>query len=204
MNQLKHLGFGIIGALALTAVTPVANAADVYRREPGLKDGGPVDYTPPIGWTGFYVGLNTGAVFDDSDLLVNDDTAFTIGGHIGYNWQGAGPLVVGVEGDVNYVDDDAIDYLATIRGRLGYAFGPNLLYGTAGAAFLGISDDFGGDTQTGWVAGGGFERKIRDNVSFGVEGLYYSFDDNDIGDAEFWTARARLTYHFGGYGGGLK
>jgi outer membrane immunogenic protein len=205
MKQLKQLGFGIIGALALTAVTPVANAADVYRREPSLKDAPVADYGPPIGWGGLYVGVNAGAAFDNADTFDNSDTTFIYGGHLGYNWQGAGPLVIGVEGDITGADDDAVDYLATIRGRLGYSFGRTLLYGTAGAAFVGFSDDFGGDSDTGWVAGGGLEHKIRDNVSIGVEGLYYSFDDNNNNDnADFWTARARLTYHFGDFGRGLK
>jgi outer membrane immunogenic protein len=204
MKRTQQLGYGIIGALALMAAAPVANAADVYKRDGGLKDGPVADYGPPIGWSGFYVGINAGAAFDDSNVS-EDDTVGLLGGHIGYNWQGGSPWVVGIEGDVSYLDDDAIDYLATIRGRLGYAFGPTLLYGTAGAAFLGVSEDFGGDDLTGFVAGGGFERKLRENVSFGVEALYYSFDDNDNGDeADFWTARARLTYHFGRRDGGLK
>jgi hypothetical protein len=35
----------------------------------------------------------------------------------------------------------------------------------------------------------------------GAEGLYYGFDNPnpaDDEDLEFWTARARLTYHLGG------
>lgn len=196
MKHLKHLGFGLIGALALTAVAPVANAADVYRREGGLKDAGPVDYLPPIVWAGFYAGVNLGAAFDDNE---DSDTVLIGGGHLGYNWQGPSNLVVGIEGDVDFADD--IDYLATIRGRLGYAFGPTLAYATGGAAF--ISD--GDNDETGWVAGAGLEHKIRENVSIGVEGLYYSFDeDNNNDDADFWTARARLTYHFNGYRDHLK
>ncbi len=55
--------------------------------------------------------------------------------------------------------------------------------------------------SSGWVAGGGLERKIRENVSIGVEGLYYGFDGNNdsgSGDDNFWAARARLTYHLNG------
>ena len=130
-------------------------------------------------------------------MQIIDDAAFTAGGHIGYNWQTPRDIVFGVEGDGDFLD--GTDYLATVRGRLGYAFGPTLVYGTGGGAFIGFSDDVNGkNNDTGWVAGGGIEHKIRENLSVGVEGLYYGFDDNSNdngGDNNFWTARARLTYH---------
>jgi outer membrane immunogenic protein len=106
---------------------------------------------------------------------------------------------------------DGVDYLATVRGRLGYAFGPTLVYATGGVAFASFNDDSlfnGGDSETGWVAGGGLEYKLRNNWSVGAEGLYYDFSNNNDfnfnDDATFFVARARLTYHFGGYGDGLK
>ncbi len=195
MKQLKHLGFGLIGALALTAVTPAADAADVYRRDGGLKDAGPVDYLPPIMWAGLYAGVNLGAAFDDNE---DSDAEAIGGGHLGYNWQGPSNIVIGIEGDVDFADD--IDYLATIRGRLGYAFGPTLAYATGGAAFIGFDED----SDTGFVVGGGLEHKLRENVSFGVEGLYYNvssdgeniFDGKFDIDRDFWAVRARATYHF--------
>lgn len=198
--MLKQLTFGFVSALALGAALPAANAADIYNRDRGsIKDTGPVDYLPAITWTGFYIGAHIGAAWDDSNhVQVIDDAAFLAGGHLGYNWQAPGNVVFGVEGDGDYLD--GTDYLATIRGRLGYAFGPTLVYATGGAAFIGFSDNVNGNNNdTGWVAGGGIEHKIRDNVSVGLEGLYYGFDDNNNdnnGDNNFWAARARLTYHF--------
>ncbi|WP_088347037.1 MULTISPECIES: outer membrane beta-barrel protein [Rhodomicrobium] len=202
MTSLKSVGFGVLGALALTAIAGSAQAADIGR-ERSYKDAGPVDYSPPIGWTGFYIGLNAGVGFDDTDDVEIVDDNFVGGGHVGYNWQGPTNVVYGIEGDVTFADN--IDYLATIRGRLGYAFGPTLAYATGGAAFIGFDENnFGDDSDTGWVAGLGLEHKLRDNVSVGVEGLYYGFEgeDNDE-DANFFVARARLTYHLGG-GYGLK
>jgi outer membrane immunogenic protein len=81
-----------------------------------------------------------------------------------------------------------------------------LAYGTGGVAFLNTDNnpDPIDDTITGWVAGGGFEYKLRSNISFGVEGLYYAFSDEGSDgriklelDRDFWTVAARLTYHFG-------
>lgn len=133
----------------------------------------------------------------DSDGDDLDETSWLGGLHLGYNWQRASGVVLGLEGDVSFADD--IDYLASFRGRLGYAVGNTLFYGTGGIAFIGLEDGFGDDdSSTGWVAGLGLEHKLRSNLSVGLEGLYYAFDDIDgfdDGELEFWTVRARLTYH---------
>jgi outer membrane immunogenic protein len=194
-----------------------ANAADVYARGGSLKDA-PAPYMPAITWAGFYIGANAGAAFNNDDnrhvfddgkgnLFVfetNDDAVFVGGGHIGYNWQREGGWVFGIEGDIDGVDSDIVDFLATIRGRLGWAFGPSLLYATGGVAFAGLNDDiFRDDTATGFVVGLGWDYKLRENWSVGLEGLYYNFEDNrDVvgfdDNVDFWTVRARLSYHFGG------
>ena len=209
--SLKTLKMALLGATFLIGAAGAASAADLGRGGGGYKDG-PAEYQPVLSWTGFYFGANAGASFSDVENEDGDesDAVFVGGLHLGYNWQKHGPWVFGLEGDVSFADD--IEYLATLRGRLGYAMGPTLVYATGGAAFLGVDDAFGeGDeTITGWVAGGGIEHKIRDNVSIGLEGLYYSFDGEDFGledeNADTFTVRARLTYHLGGsgYGDALK
>jgi len=211
MNSLKYLSFGLVSALALGAALPAANAADINRDRGGsYKDTGPVDYVPSITWTGFYIGANAGAAFSDNEdvEILSDDAVFAGGGHLGYNWQGPSNIVIGVEGDVSYLDDENIEYLATVRGRLGYAFGPRLAYVTGGAAFIGFDDELssGDDSDTGYVVGGGLEHKLRENLSIGAEALYYGFENDDNGDEDnnFWTARARLTYHFNGGRDALK
>lgn len=199
MTSLTHISLGLVSALALGAALP-AHAADIYRDGGSIKDTGPVDYAPSITWTGFYIGGHVGAAFSDNeDVEIVDDAAFLAGAHLGYNWQGPRNLVIGIEGDVSFLDD--IDYLASIRGRVGYSFGPTLAYVTGGAAFMGFDEDLGGDdSDTGWVAGLGLEHKLRENVSIGAEALYYGFENDDFGDDNnFWAARARLTYHFGGH-----
>jgi outer membrane immunogenic protein len=199
MKSFKFLGLGLVSALALSAAAPMANAADIYQgSQKDTPPAGPINYAPPITWAGFYIGANLGAAWDDSDIEIVDDATLIGGGHLGYNWQGARNLVVGVEGDVDFLDN--VDYLASIRGRLGWAFGPTLAYATGGAAFIGFDDGVSNDdSDTGWVAGLGVEHKLRDRVSVGVEGLYYAFEDDFNNDANFWAARARLTYHLGGY-----
>ena len=90
---------------------------------------------------------------------------FTGGGQIGYNYQfGAGNgVVVGLEADAAYTDLDrtravayglgggalagtvttyrsGLDYLGTVRGRVGYAFNQFLIYGTGGFAYGGVDN----------------------------------------------------------------
>lgn len=204
-DPMKSMKLALLGATALVAAGAIssANAADVYARGGSIKDA-PTDYLPAIAWGGAYFGINAGAAFSNDDNA-DDDTMFIGGVHIGYNWQRPDNIVLGVEGDVDFGDD--IDYLATIRGRLGYAAGPTLFYATGGVAFIGLDDvGIGGDdSQTGFVVGGGIEHKLRQNVSVGLEGLYYNFDDDNdrFGrdeDQDFWSVRARLTYHLGGGG----
>ena len=206
--SLKTLKMALLGATFLIGAAGAASAADVYNKGGSYKDA-PGEYMPAITWTGLYFGINAGAAFTDEDTSDNDETVFVGGVHLGYNWQKHGPWVFGIEGDVDFADD--VDYVATIRGRLGFAAGNTLFYGTAGAAFLGAEDSFGDDdTLEGWVAGLGLEHKFTQNVSAGLEGLYYNYGEIDGAgsdeDLDTWTVRARLTYHLGGdrYGDALK
>jgi outer membrane immunogenic protein len=85
-----------------------------------------------------------------------------------------------------------IDYLGTVRGRLGFLVTPTLLaYGTGGLAYGGVQSSastsqsrngpvvpFGAtnsfsDTRVGWTAGGGGEWMFMANWSAKVEYLYY-------------------------------
>jgi outer membrane immunogenic protein len=153
----------------------------------------------------------------------DDDVGLLGGFHVGYNWQD-GARVVGVEGDISF--GDKIDYLASLRGRLGYAMDSLLIYATAGVAFVGFDDktiqaefdwgkksfDISGDNDVGLVVGGGAEVKLDPNWSLGVEGLYYFFGDSEDSlswnwrcyekelvhedDNDLFVIRGRLTYHF--------
>jgi outer membrane immunogenic protein len=198
----------------------------------------PASAQPFLGgpWSGFYIGGHAGAAFNSSrlsfeDLSPTQDLSFSehsagdsfLGGvHAGYDWQ-MGGVLVGAEGDVSFAKD--IDYLSSIRGRLGFPVGPFLLYGTGGAAFEGsnekftafslspsISDFKRNINSTGWTAGGGIDYMMMPGVSLGAEGLYYDMGrdrtilaTNDVpseafavtSERNFAVVRARLTYHFG-------
>ena len=104
------------------------------------------------GWVSIDQSVTTAApflpirTFDSSGR----DTSFTGGGQLGCNWQFDPSWVVGLEGDINYlhgsrgqsfripgedtVQQTRLRWLATVRARFGYAWGPSYLYATGGLA----------------------------------------------------------------------
>src|SRR5262249_17742057 len=103
---MKKFILGVLGVATVAPLaTPPAAAADLPRRyEPPIA---PV-YVPPIAynWTGFYLGINGGGGWGHSNWDSAGNFSLTgglIGGTVGYNWQ-QGPLVLGVEGDIDWSD----------------------------------------------------------------------------------------------------
>ncbi len=134
-------------------------------------------YNPIYNWTGFYLGINGGGGWGRSQWDGVDKFATSgglIGGTIGYNWQ-FGQAVVGIEGDIDWSGirgstnnlcplgcETRNHWLATTRGRIGYAFDRFLPYLTAGLAFGDINATTpgfpgGSITTAGWTVGGGLE-----------------------------------------------
>ncbi|QPC42449.1 porin family protein [Kaustia mangrovi] len=167
-------------------------------------------YVPPPpapvwSWAGPYLGLHVGAVDGDisargeedpEDFELKLDPNGIVGGvQAGYNFQ-FDSIVLGVEGDFSFgdVDDVAypadfrfetqIDWMATIRGRVGWAMDRTLFYATGGAAFAdmelkaseGPFTDKDTQTMFGWTVGGGVEHAFTDYLSFKAEYLYADFN----------------------------
>jgi outer membrane immunogenic protein len=157
-------------------------------------------------------------------------SGFIGGGQAGYNYQFYQNFLIGLEADIQGVASSggntnlvgvlplapgfsvtgvtqlrgSLDYLGTVRGRLGWLFTPTLLlYGTGGFAYGGVTLNsnniqvlnpvglVGGgatafsNTMTGWTAGGGVEWMFWPNWSAKVEYLYY-----DLGTAQTNNAAA--------------
>ena len=76
------------------------------------------------------------------------------------------------------------NWLATARGRAGYAADRVLLYLTAGGAFANVQTNFNGvtttHTQSGWTAGGGIEWAFTDNWTAKVEYLYVNLGNGSV------------------------
>jgi outer membrane immunogenic protein len=159
-----------------------------------------------------------------------DDDGFTIGGHVGGNMQ-FGMFVAGIEADIAYTDiarsrtfavpagvftplavgagtltvGSDLDFLGTVRGRLGLAFDRFMVYGTGGFAYGGVNDrystNFGGvafdlnggndDVHVGYAVGVGAEYAFTTNLIVGVEYLYYDLGRENI---TVGTAAQNATY----------
>jgi outer membrane immunogenic protein len=184
---MRRVVLACLGTLTLAAS---ATAADMPMRRYGPPPQ-PV-YAPVLNWTGFYIGINGGGAWGDSkwdSVGTFDVSGGLIGGTAGYNWQTA-QFVFGLEGDIDWTNIDgtssaacvtgcttANSWLATVRGRIGYAFDRFLPYITGGFAVGNIKASqpgFGGaeDTNAGWTAGGGLEFVIAGNWSAKAEYLY--------------------------------
>ncbi len=174
----------------------------------------------------------------------SDDATFTGGGQIGYNYQ-IGSFVIGAEADIQGIDsgnnsnavfipgpgfagtfvpgefENGADWWGSARLRAGVAFDRFLVYATGGLAYT--------EDNTGWALGGGIEWAMPVNwfgssaVTFGLEGLWVSIDQDDdstrpIGtftpvagapvnvflprsndEQDFFVARAKLNFKFGTY-----
>lgn len=135
-------------------------------------------------------------------------TALEFSGRIGFDVQ-SGPLVFGLVGEfgtsqaesavtgfsttpASYTFIREIEYLADVRGRIGYTVTPtSLAYFTAGASWAkfdntfvttntanGVNRDGLSEDNVGYVLGVGAEQKLGRNFSIGVEYLYREFEDD--------------------------
>jgi len=173
----------------------------------------PIPYADAFDWTGFYVGghvayglgRGTSTLSDPNPFSAGDSFGSLYGGvQAGYNYVFPSRLLLGAEADITfpnfqtYADGliftggtaqgttvtDQIDYIATLRGRFGYAFDRWLIYGTGGFAWsqarFGETNAAGDEdlillTRTGWTLGLGAEVAIAPDWTVRIEYLYDRF-----------------------------
>src|SRR5262245_4929495 len=160
MGVLRKCVVGLTVLAGWCSFALTAASADGYIAGSAAND------LPAI-WRGLYGGLHLGHADADGGNGV-------VGGvQLGYNWQ-AQQIVYGVEGDISLSGAHSVDWLASLRGRLGYLIQPKILvYGTAG---LGLVNG-GGGTDTGFVYGLGVEGKLTRTMSARLEYLAYDTDN---------------------------
>jgi outer membrane immunogenic protein len=202
---LLTVGAGLMAA----AMASPSFAADLPR--PAYK--API-YVAAFSWTGFYVGINggygwgksswTNAAVSTSDFTVKGPL---IGGTLGYNLQ-TGSWVWGLEADLDasWIKGSTTAtgicgaagcetrnrWLATGRGRIGYAWDRFLPYLTGGVAFGDIKMTNGaGASETksklGYALGAGVEYAFLGPWSAKIEYLY-----TDLGKATCGTTTCGL------------
>ena len=202
---MKHLLSATVAMFLASALA--AQAADLPPQLAPM----PVKAVPvtTYDWSGFYVGGYWGTAITQSrattgttpgTVELNDD-GLTGGLTVGYNWQIAPNWLIGAEADFGLLRTDRsftefndvplvgvkTDWLATLRGRVGYVTGPSLIYVTGGAAALHGTETFGTNpglsinrfTNWGWTAGGGIESKLSRNWSSKTEYLYVDAGTGD-------------------------
>jgi len=179
-------------ALAMTAPSFAADLRRPIYKAP------PLPAYIPYNWNGIYVGANGGYGWGKAhvtnalaDFTTNSQYGWLAGVTLGYNMQ-TGVWVWGLEGDIDYafIKGNASNaatcgasscevkntWVATARGRVGYAMDRWMPYVTGGAAFSGakMSTSTGSNTKTtaGWTVGGGIEYGISRDWSVKAEYLY--------------------------------
>jgi outer membrane immunogenic protein len=191
-------------AAAVLAATAYGHAVAADLPAPGIPPPLPVAV---YSWTGFYLGINGGfgtgtSNWSDGPIGTTGSfpiSGYLIGGTVGANYQ-IGQYVFGIEGDGDWTNlrgnsgstcgaisavvpppdgcQTQSQWLATVRGRVGYAFDRILLYGTVGAAFgnvqtgLNPPSTFDSSTEAGWTVGAGVEVAFAPNWTAKAEYLF--------------------------------
>ena len=150
-----NLRLSLVAAAALGIVSAAAaNAADLPEI---VQPPATPAYTPNFDWAGPHIGLQAGGLWGTANtsfgLSSPDNTSPAggfAGGNIGYDFVVHKNWILGVEADANFSNasdsgsapffigtysyEQKLDYFGTVRGRIGYAFGSNMIYGTGGWA----------------------------------------------------------------------
>jgi len=233
------------GTLVAAAAIVMAAASHAFAADLPTTNFPPPLPATVYNWTGFYLGINGGFGTGNSNWSNGaigtsgsfPTSGFLVGVTAGVNYQIA-EYVFGIEGDGDWTNlrgnsgstcgaisavatppvscQTQSQWLATVRGRVGYAFDRILLYGTAGAAFgnvqtgLNPPSTFDSAVEAGWTVGAGIEVAFAQNWTAkaeylfvdlpnaacttvgncgGAAGSIVSFDENVI--------RAGVNYKFG-------
>ena len=142
-------------------------------------------------WTGFYIGGHLGGAFSGSNnfngAVLSDSSARLLGGvQAGLDWQFAPNWVLGTEGQYSWLGKNNLTAtfpggyvytndqrgLGSITARIGYTWGPGLVYVKGGYAYsdnaervtlAGVPIPFllNGNHSNGWTVGGGVEYMCR-------------------------------------------
>jgi outer membrane immunogenic protein len=192
----------LLGSVALLALIANANAADLPVKAPAMRQ-----VVPMTTWTGFYVGGHIGSAWRDDDTVVGGtgggrSARFMGGGQVGADLQFWNTWVIGFEANYSALarNNDTTTFvggfgfndrtrgLFSATGRLGYAWGPALLYGKGGYAHRDGNDSFvtaagvpvaftmPNNSRSGYTVGAGLEYMFMPNWSAKVEYQFYGFD----------------------------
>src|SRR6202790_5012055 len=199
---MKKLLLATVALVALGATVP-ALAADLPAR---TYTKAPAYAAPLYNWTGFYIGGHVGGAFSGNNgfggTTNNGNGGRFLGGlQVGADYQFAPNWVLGIEGQYSWLgnNNNGVAFagtgyvytnnqrgLGSVTGRVGYTWGPALLYVKGGYAFSDNNENvtLGGapiafavdsDHKNGYTVGAGVEYMFAQNWSAKVEYQYYNF-----------------------------
>jgi outer membrane immunogenic protein len=235
---MKKFLLGTVALVALGATAP-AFAADLAARPYPTK--APAYAAPIYNWTGFYIGGHIGGAFNSNNTFNglatgnNGNGRFLGGLQGGADYQFAPNWVIGAEAEYSWMGSsnssvafpDGNVYnnnqrgIGSVTGRLGYTWGPGLLYVKGGYAFADNNESvtnagapvgfaFNNGHSNGYTVGAGLEYMFAQNWSAKIEYQYYNFGSSsfvtpvEAGSftTDEHTVKAGVNYHFN-WGGPL-
>jgi outer membrane immunogenic protein len=230
----------LAGTALLTVVSGSAMAADMRPAPAPVYTKAPPMMAPLFTWTGCYIGGNAGGLWARKDWTLTgrvessqDISSWLAGGQVGCNYQ-VSTWVFGIQGDFDWTnasttatdaaflattDSSKIKSLASVTGRVGYAWDRFLGYVKGGGAWekdeytlssLGLVST-ASETRTGWTVGVGGEYAFTDWLTGFVEYDFYDFGTkSNTFTGTFGTAiidvkerksvaKAGINFKFGGW-----
>jgi high affinity Mn2+ porin len=188
----------------------IVHVASSAAAEPASQMGALAEL--PYNWTGMYVGghmaysegRTRNTLFDPEPTDSSNAFGSLYGGvQIGYNYLLPSRILLGVEADISFpyflegsdvvstrataqgAATETVDFVSTLRGRVGYAFDHWMIYGTGGLTWLqgrfGESpgtvseEDVRRRIHTGWSVGAGAEVPVAPNWTARLEYIYGQF-----------------------------
>ena len=233
----------LLASTALVAMSVAASAADLARKAPPPA---PVAVAPAYNWNGFYIGAMGGYAWSDQASVTVGGVTFVgagnleggfVGGTLGYNFAPMGSSwLIGIEVDGAWADinrsatgvtafgaltvTDSIDAIGSVTGRLGWTFGPGLIYAKGGWAWAdqslsatlvgplgGVVTASQSNFHSGWTVGGGLEYLFAPNWSGKIEYMYADLGSTTFGSGvlvpggvgvghTLHTIKGGINYHF--------
>jgi outer membrane immunogenic protein len=202
---MKKFLLGTVALIALGATVP-ALAADLAARPAYTK--APAYMAPIYNWTGFYIGGHIGGAFEGNNGFIgtntnNNNGRFLGGVQGGADYQFAPNWVLGIEAEFSWLgnNNNGVAFtgagtgfvytndtrgLGSVTGRVGYTWGPALLYVKGGYAFADRKESLtfntvpqpfalNGSHDNGFTVGTGLEYMFAQNWSAKIEYQYYNF-----------------------------
>jgi outer membrane immunogenic protein len=231
---------GTIRNLLLTAAGVIALASPAFAADIPVRTYKAPPAPPPApiaalyNWTGFYIGGHVGGAFAGDNSLLPSDARFLGGVQGGADYQFANNWVVGIEGQYSWLANNhgGVTFppagfasqdtrgIGSATARVGWTWGPGLLYVKGGYAFTdkslgvtvaGVPQPFAvtGNDKSGYTLGAGFEYMFAPNWSAKAEYQYYNFGNTTftaaspagLAGANFrddeHTVKVGINYRFG-------